>query len=54
MNIVDSAQGKSYLAVFQNKAETSGDRLEGAERIRGVPHRTEEQFGRGRYSRLPI
>ena len=43
-----------YLAVFQNEAETSSDRLERAERIRGVSHGTEEQFGRGRCSSLPI
>lgn len=43
-----------YLAVFQDKAETSSDRFEWTEGIRGVSHPTQEQFGRGRRSRFPV
>ena len=46
-------ESESYLAIFEDKAETSGDRLEGAEGICGVPHPTEEQLGRGGRSRFP-
>ena len=45
---------RPYFAIFQDKAETSGDRLEWTEGICGVSHPTEEQFGRGRCSRLPV
>lgn len=46
--------GKSYLVVFQNKAEASGDRLKRAKGICRVSHPTKEQFDGGRYSRLPV
>jgi len=42
----------SYLAIFRNKVETSGDRFERTEGICGVSRPKEEQFGRGRRSRL--
>ena len=55
ISVVGSAYGGgSYLAVFQDKAEASCDRLERGEGICGVPHPTEEQFGRGRRSGLPV
>ena len=55
VSIVDSIwRREPYLAIVEDKAETSGDRLEWAEGIRGVPHSTEEQLGRGRRSRFPV
>jgi len=36
------AEGEAYLVVFQDKAETSGDSLEWAKGVRGVPHSTEQ------------
>ena len=43
-----------YLAVFEDKAETSGDRLERTEGICRVSHPTKEQLGRGGCVRLPV
>ena len=55
MSVLDSIQRReSYLAIVEDKTETSGDRLEGAEGICGVPHPTEEQLGRGRRSGFPV
>ena len=52
MSIVHSIRRrKPYL---EDKAETSGDRLERAEGICGVPHPSEEQLGRDRRSRPPV
>jgi len=48
------AGGGPYLAVFKNKAETSGNRFERTEGICGISHPTQEQFGRSRRSRSPV
>lgn len=48
------ADGGPYLAIFKNKAETFGNRLERTEGICRVFHPTEEQLGHSRCSRLPV
>jgi hypothetical protein len=37
--------GVSYLAIIQDEAEASGDRLERTKGIRGLPNTVEDQFG---------
>jgi hypothetical protein len=37
--------GVSYLAIIQDEAETSGDRLERTKRIRGFLDPIQDQFG---------
>ena len=56
VSVVDSVHvgGWPYLTIFQDKTETSGDRFEGTEDICRFSHSTEEKFGGGRYSGLPL
>ena len=43
VSVVDKVRGGGpYLGILQDKAETSGDRLEWTEVIYGVSHSTEE------------
>jgi len=42
VSVVEFAGGGPYLAVFQDKAETPGNRLERTEGIRRVSYTTEE------------
>ena len=55
MSVADSISGKGqYLAVFQDKIETSGNRFKETEGIRGFAHPAEEWFRRGRCGGLPL
>ena len=47
-------EGGAHLAIFEDKAQTSGDRLERAEGVRSISHPVEEHPGRGIRSRLPV
>ena len=50
----DAACGRgSYLAIFEDKTETAGDRLEGTEGICRISHSAEEHFSSGQGGGLP-
>ena len=51
--VVVHAGKKQYLAIFQNKSETSGNRPERAKGICRISHSAEEQLGSGKGGRLP-
>ena len=54
MSIVDSECGGPYLAIFQNKAEASGDRLERTEGVCRISYPTEQQFDPSRRGGPPV
>ena len=45
--------GRPYLAIFQDKTETSGNRLERTKGICSVSHSAKEQFSSGKGGGLP-
>ena len=55
MSVEDRVRrGKTHLAIFQDKTETSRDRFEGPEGICRVSHSAKEEPGRGGHGRFPI
>ena len=47
-------KGGAHFAIFEDKAQTPGNRLERAEGVRSISHPVEEHLCRGIRSRLPV